>query len=270
MDMSLEQLNEIDEILIEKGWIDLKNNNGDIVANITFSLFERANDEEEYILLKNLITRYFLCKDYDKYCFEIAKHIESVFYGEKIILIPVSDERGKIKSGHAIIYDLTRFLDENKFSEMLIRESLSSVHSRISEFNTIVVDDFIGSGSQFRTFVKKCTNSFGLQSSDVYLYSIVMMEKARDRIRDYCYAAMPIYEFAPSLSSSLELAETFDPVAVYNRIEARANVGRNYRRGYLKSEALVTMKKTPNNTLPIFWCKNDSVDNFWPAIFPRG
>jgi hypothetical protein len=270
MDISLEQLNEIEEILIEKGWIDLKNNKGSSIANIAFSLFERANDEEEYILLKYLISKYFLCKNYDKHCFDIAKHIESVFYGEKVIIIPVSDERGKIKSGHAIIYDLECFIDEKKFSEILIRDSLNSIEDRISEFNTIVVDDFIGSGSQFRTFVKKCTNSFGLQSSDVYLYSIVMMEKARKRIKDYCYGAVPIFEFPPSLSPPSDLSATLDPVAVYNRIESRAQVGKNYRRGYLKSEALVTMKKTPNNTLPIFWWKGDSDSNLWPAIFPRG
>lgn len=270
MHISFEQLNEIDEILQRKGWANLRNNKGEFIDDITFSLFDRLNDEEEYILIKYLIEKYFLCTDYDRYCFDIARHIESVFFGEKIIIIPVSDEGGKIKSGHAIAYDLTRFLDEYKFSEMLVHESLDAVKLRIDEFSIIVVDDFVGSGSQFRAFARKCAASFGLHASNVHLYSIAMMAKARERISDYCYAAVPMIEFLPSLSMPSDIDCALDPIAIYNRIEARASVSRGYRRGYLKSEALVTMRKTPNNTLPIFWCRSDSAGNSWPAIFPRG
>ncbi|MBB4288098.1 hypothetical protein GGE16_000114 [Rhizobium leguminosarum] len=270
MDISLEQLNEIDEIILQKGWNDLINNKGDMINSITFELFERVNDHEEFELLKSLIRRYFLCTEYDQYCFKIAKHIEGLFYDEAIIIIPVSDKDRKIKSGHAVSYDLTRFLDDDKFSEMLILESLESVGDRIADFNIIVVDDFVGSGSQFRAFVKKCAASYGLQAANVYLYSIAMMAKARERISDFCYAAIPMVELSRSLSDPSDLGQAIDPLQVYGRIEGRADVGRNFRRGFLRSEALVTMKKTPNNTLPIFWCKHDQNGKLWPAIFPRG
>jgi len=270
MDISFEQLNEIDEILLQKGWDKITNNKGEAVNNLAFSLFEQVNNDEEFSLLKSLINRYFLCTDYDRYCFEIAKHIEDVFHGENIIIIPVSDGNRKIKSGHAISYDLTRFLNEDSFSEMLIQESLDSISKRINEFNVIVVDDFVGSGSQFRAFARKCAASYGLNTSNIYLYSIAMMVKARERISNYCYAATPMIEFSRALSDLSELQDVPDPISVYNRIEARAKVGKNYRRGFLRSEALVTMKKTPNNTLPIFWCKHDQNGEIWPAIFPRG
>lgn len=270
MDISLEQLNEIDEIIIEKGWSEITNNKGESVYSLTFSLFERVNDDDEFSLLKSLIKRYFLCTDYDSHCFNIAKHIEALFRNERIIIIPVSDEDRKIKSGHVISYDLTRFLDDEKFSEILIQESLDSVSGRIEDFNIIVVDDFVGSGSQFRAFVRKCTANYGLQASNVYLYSIVMMAKARERISEFCYAAIPMVEFSRSLSDPAALNHSPNPIAVYSRIEGRADVNRNFRRGFLRSEALVTMKKTPNNTLPIFWCKSDKDGNTWPAIFPRG
>lgn len=270
MDISLEQLNEIDEVLLKKGWNGLTNNKGQAVDSLTYSLFERINDADEFLLLKSLIDRYFFCKDYDKYCFNIAKCIESVFHGERIIIIPVSDENRKIKSGHAISYDLTRFLDEDTFSEMLIRESLDSVRERISDFNVIVVDDFVGSGSQFRAFARRCASIYGLQASNIYLYSIAMMTKARERISDFCYSATPMVEFSRSLSDPYQLDHPLDPIAVYNRIEGLANVGKSYRRGFARSEALVTMKKTPNNTLPIFWCRHDKNGETWPAIFPRG
>lgn len=270
MDMSFEQLFEIDQILSAKGWSKLRNNKGEPVENLTFALFERLEDNDEFNLLKILIDKYFLCMDYDSYCFEIARNIEAAFYGEKIVIIPVSDDRGKIKSGHAIGYDLTRFLEEGRFSEMLVQESLDAIKHRLDEFSVIVVDDFVGSGSQFKAFSRRCSATYGLSPSNVYLYSIVMMSKARERIGEHCYSAVPLFEFSPALSMLSHSSSELDPIAVYQRIEARASVGRTYRRGYLKSEALVTMKKTPNNTLPIFWCKNDISGGPWPAIFPRG
>jgi len=270
MDISLEQLSEIDDIILNKGWSELTNNKGDPLNKITFDLFERVNDHEEFVLLKSIIKRYFLCTDYDPFCFRMAKHIENIFHGERIIIIPVSDKDHKIRSGHAVSYDLTRFLDDEKFSEMLILESLESVRDRIADFNIIVVDDFVGSGSQFRAFVRKCAASYGLQPTNVYLYSIVMMAKARERVSDYCYAAVPMVEFSRSLSDPSELDKAMNAIQVYDRIESRAKIGKTYRRGFLRSEALVSMKKTPNNTLPIFWCKNDQNGQRWPAIFPRG
>lgn len=270
MQISFEQLYEIDEIFSKKGWRGLKNNRGVAIEDIAFALFERLEDEEEFDLVKSLLEKYFLCTNYDDYCFQMARSIEETFSGEKIVIIPVSDAKGKIKSGHAIGYDLTRFLEDENFSEMLVLESLGSVSHRIAEFSIIVVDDFVGSGSQFRAFVRKCAAAYGLSYRDVYLYSIAMMSKARTRISDYCYSAVPLLELSPALSGSSSFGSCWDPLAVYDRIEDRASVSKGYRRGYLKSEALVTMKKTPNNTLPIFWCRNDSEGGNWPAIFPRG
>lgn len=54
--------------------------------------------------------------------------------------------------------------------------------------------------------------------------------------------------------------------AVMESIEDYIRVKEEYRMGYAQSEALVRMFRTPNNTFPIYWLKNNK--NPCPP-FPR-
>jgi hypothetical protein len=49
-------------------------------------------------------------------------------------------------------------------------------------------------------------------------------------------------------------------------IEKNLDIPDDYLFGYKKSEALVTMIRTPNNTFPVFWYNKKNEDN---APFPR-
>jgi hypothetical protein len=53
----------------------------------------------------------------------------------------------------------------------------------------------------------------------------------------------------------------------YDAVEAILKCTEQYRRGFLGSEALVSLKRTPNNTLSIFWYEGKEKN--WPAPFPR-
>lgn len=269
MTLSFEQLFEIDELIDSKGWSSKLNRNGKSIKDLSFELFELSRTKEEYNLIKHLLSNYFLCTDYDEYVFNISRHIESVFFGERVIIIPISDEKLKIKSGHSVAYDLTRFINEDVFSEIHVVESLDSFYTTLDDFSIIVVDDFVGTGSQFRSFSRKCSARYGVDFSNIYLYSIALMLRAHRRIRGFCYDAYSCLEFKRALSDDDELNMIMPSLDIYEKLEKLAIVGKTYRRGYLKSEALVTMKKTPNNTLPIFWCKLESGGASWPAIFPR-
>lgn len=270
MHVNFEQLIEIEELIKEKKWEDLQNKNGNKINDIVFSLFEKVEDNEEYTLLKFLINNYFVCTDYWQHCFKIAENIYSVFFNEKIAIVPICDESSKIKSGHAIGYEVSAFLDKKKFATVEILESLDKIKENISDYSIIVIDDFIGSGSQFRKFVRRCEQLYNINTNNIYLYSIVMMNNTFLRINDFCYASFSIYNFPKALTDFHNQYPSLNHLDIYKRIESKIEVSKNYKRGYLRSEALVTMKKTPNNTLPIFWCEKAVNGQKWPAIFPRG
>ncbi|KXO77727.1 phosphoribosyltransferase-like protein [Brucella anthropi] len=269
MALTFEQLIEIDELIDSKGWSEKKNKKGESIKDIAFDLFGLTNTEEEFYLIKHLLSKYFLCTEFSDYCNQMAKNMEAVFKGQNVVIIPVSDEKQKIKSGHYIAYELTCYLDKTNFTEFHSLESLESLKGRLSDFSILVVDDFIGSGSQFRAFARTCSEKYGVTKDNIYLYSIVMMKRAHSRIKDYCYGAFSCIEFQRALSDDIEINNRMLANTVYANIERTVDIGKNYRRGFLKSEALVTMKKTPNNTLPIFWGDMHTNGDKWPAMFPR-
>jgi hypothetical protein len=55
--------------------------------------------------------------------------------------------------------------------------------------------------------------------------------------------------------------------AIYDKMEASLQVDAVDQRGRNASEALLSLKRTPNNTLPIFWSLGK--DKKWPAPFKR-
>ena len=56
---------------------------------------------------------------------------------------------------------------------------------------------------------------------------------------------------------------------IMREIEDRLSVEADYRFGYLGSEGLETMQRTPDNTFPIFWHAGADAARPWPAPFPR-
>lgn len=50
------------------------------------------------------------------------------------------------------------------------------------------------------------------------------------------------------------------------QIETKMYIQDKFRFGYCKSESLVTMCRTPNNTFPVFW---EEKGNMKTAPFPR-
>ncbi|NKN39826.1 hypothetical protein HFC70_26090 [Agrobacterium sp. a22-2] len=269
MALSFEQLLIIDEVIEAKGWSEKKNRLGGNINDVAFQLFSLTTTEEQFALITHIIKSYFWCTDYYDHCSEIARRITGAFKGEKIAIIPISDSKQKIKSGHSVVYEISCFLDKSDFADLKTLESLSSIKNNVNEYSIIVVDDFVGSGTQFRKFSRRSIANFGIHPADIYLYSIAMMERARIRIDGFCYSASTCFEFRRALSDDTDLNLQMDALDVYAQIESLAVVGKDYVQGYLKSEALVSMKKTPNNTLPIFWCDTSTSGSSWPAMFPR-
>ncbi|KAB0681305.1 phosphoribosyltransferase-like protein [Aureimonas leprariae] len=266
---SFERLFEIDELISQKQWTHRRNNVGQNVREVALELAAKIDNDDQYELIKHLLGEYFLCTDYDEHCWSMSQRIEHEFSGRKVVIIPVSDESQKIKSGHSVAYDLTRFIDSNKFETFQIRESIVGLQQGIKEYSIIAVDDFIGSGTQFRSFSKKTVRENGVKVDHLHLYAIVMMQRAVSRVQDFCGSYFSMFKFQRSLSDDPILSGRINKLETYKLLESRLGVGKNYKRGYLKSESLVTLKKTPNNTLPVFWQKKASDGTDWPAIFPR-
>jgi hypothetical protein len=54
-----------------------------------------------------------------------------------------------------------------------------------------------------------------------------------------------------------------------SEIEEMLAISSKFKFGYKKSEALISLDRTPNNTFPLFWCKKKRDGESWCAPFYR-
>jgi len=268
MELDLVKIDEIDQLISNKGFSSILDRHGKVVSSNIFSLFEILNSEDQYTLIKELINRFILIRDYEKYARKISSFICDLFGGEEIVIVPVNDEKGSIKSGHAFAYDISIYIDKRKFKNFDMKEGNFDKIKNSNKKIFIVVDDFVGSGSQAKAFLRKYQDAKIFNKENCYIFSIASMERARSRLSNYCVDIYSEIYLRRCISDYLGDFTAKDPLAVYSEIEKMLKLKSVYRFGYLKSESLISLKRTPNNTLPIFWSEN-GLGGKWPAIFPR-
>lgn len=166
---------------------------------------------------------------------------------------------GKIKSGPALAY-LTHELKYLQFflKKTIKTEPLSeSLLEKIDNDSLlIIIDDFLGTGGTFFKMTKHF-DKLNTMKDAIIIISLVSMEEGYKKIKD---AGFNIYtkEIRKKGISDLmpeEKRELY--LNMMDAIEKKINVDDDYKLGYKKSESLVSMIRTPNNTFPVFWKKNE-------------
>lgn len=245
---------------------------GTIVDDIIFFLTE-IDDPEATDLFLDIIDHYIIIKDYSDYVFSIASKIYSLF-GKKdtIVIAPVRDEDGlTIKSGDSICYEIKSQLDPRSFKGIDTMTAYPTDTGYLKGKKILAVDDFIGTGSQFRKFSRKLQNEYAVARDDIYVFCIAAMYHRRERLQSMCHSFHAEILLEKILAAAANGRPDTKVNSLYDAVEALVSLkGPFYRRGYGKTEAAISLKRTPNNTLPPFWeTKRRGGGQEWPAPFPR-
>lgn len=261
---------DIGEFVEQKGWsaYDVCYGDDGFISNAIISLFDLLDGDEEKRLVSEILNEYIIIKDYFRKAKEMLEHFVVQANGAPIAICPVKDfSAQKIKSADALVYDMNS-LNDQKFNGMFsfFDDPRSSKFQEFSGYK-VIVDDYIGSGSQFNTMIDEMVQEGHPTNFDL-VAAIIAQQDGIQRINGLGYAAYATDVRGKCLDSLRchQLKGVCDVYAVYDGIEGRMGVSPEYTRGYGQSEAAVTLKKTPNNTLPIFWMTKGTK---WPAPFPR-
>lgn len=178
--------------------------------------------------------------------------------------------------------------DKSKSAQMLVYQFNSSTlryHKKISKIKIeilhdikdlpdsfrygneflLLADDYIGTGETAEKCIKYLIEN-NIEANRLIVFSLVAQEQGLNLLKKYnIYTTTSIvrkkgisdYYIGEDLDRNIRLMED---------IENRLGIKSKYRFGYGKSESLVTMCRTPNNTFPIFWEENE---NMKIAPFPR-
>ena len=227
-------------------------------------------EKSERSLFISLISRYEIHTEYDTLSFHL---IEWMFlsvkeFGSIVISTPYVDSVKEQKSSGLIAYELkSQLIGLGATRKSIIVHDI--VPSTPVDRPIFIVDDFSGSGQTIQDAIARLIE-VGQPEGLIRVAVLYAMDAALGRFVGAGIEARAVHSAKPCLTGHNYGGELggVDAGATYDGIESRLGVSVGYRRGYGAAESLVSMKRTPNNTLPIFWFSGKGKLS-WPCPFPR-
>lgn len=267
-------LSQLNKIFNEKKWKRELELGGDLYEKFCEMLKCLSTVEREMIMS---LTEDYLWVDVSVYLKTFIKAFDCFIDNmttERVYVLPLITEQESLcrtKSAQCLFYMVSRqrseFLDRYKPKKIIFSDDISLKkipEEKLSNSDVCLIDDFVGSGTTARTVVKEFCNR-GVASNRISIVSIVMLESGFKLLREeenvhpyFCYSQKKGLSDYPERSKYISVMES---------LETRMKVREEERFGYARSEALVSMIDTPNNTFPIYWKHNNSFIS--PVPFPR-
>jgi hypothetical protein len=249
-----------------------------------YLLANLRDDEQELILT---ITEDFLrCTyyDYPLLMQEALKKIDKKLMDDckKIIMAPLISPKdvtkGIVKSAHTVLYPILRMVIPNdpelsKYKNKVIAinnvDSLNSTYGNRQDNLLLFFDDFIGSGKTACDALWDYWINYRVESDSIAVVALVAQYQGLTLLNRLFFNVYASHVRKRGISDSEKIGDVDKSLSIMDRIENSLAISKYYRRGFGKSEALVSMMRTPNNTFPVYWCIKAKNGEVWPAPFRR-
>jgi hypothetical protein len=194
----------------------------------------------------------------------------------KIYFFPIikPEDELKIKSGDHLFYIIKAFKHlMTKYSHIRFEYLKTFKQIRAlrlsSKERLFLVDDYIGSGESFDFCMMELKKNPTLPSASIKVVCIAIQEETQINL------IMGGYTILKTLVLKKGITDFNNPPYIEQKKDLMREVERyipgakSYSLGYLETEALVTMARTPDNTFPIFWKKFRKEGKHFEAPFAR-
>lgn len=273
--LDLTEIRQLKTIFQSNGWNEKTHyHHKDLNLFDAVSEFLSQMDKREKEIALSLLSKYEIINEY----FGLAKSLWNKFLAEidpskTYFIVPIRPRSGqKIKSGSAFLYELKSHFNEQKNKNVFFLDTPFSNQIYLNENVTVVfVDDFIGTGSQFLEIYGDFINDHGRHPEETIVIAIRVLQEGLNVMqgKGFLIIADGVREKAISSGYATGNLTPEDAKKIYDQIENKIGVPTGYQLGFGQAEAIITMKRTPDDTLPIFWITEDKQGNTWPAPFPR-
>jgi uracil phosphoribosyltransferase len=253
---------KINNIFKIQGW-PVDNSNKSSLFNRFRERCQDLNDEERALFYKLSINfKWISLNEYMQLLSElltkiVTKHFNSA---QHIYVYPIKKEvdYNKIKSADVTSYlcKSTQIKHIDKLSKKTFKivttyDELASKHKTENK-PFIILDDYIGSGQYTYDVTKELTKA-GIPKSNIIISTLFISQNGKKSLEEAGYCVEYIEELENALST-LNAKE----IKILSEIEKTLHVDEKFSFGFNKSANLISLIRTPNNTLPIFWFKNSS------------
>ena len=281
--LSADTFLELKQVFVNKGW-EIPDENAGMESRFNrfcerLSMFSRAEQQliieltQRFVKIDGNDYLQILIKLLEKICSERNEIFRDV---EKLYVFPLvaPQDIGKTKSSSCVWY---YFRDERiKFSPLFRDKELiycdilkiSWAKNTKPKERIILLDDYIGSGETAVAALKWLCDENSIAVDKIIVLSIAAQELGIKHIQKELGAnVFSYYIFERGISDYYQGDSLATKTAEMKKIEEILAVEKDNLFGYNKSEALISLIRTPNNTFPVFWKKYQK-NKIVP--FPRG
>jgi hypothetical protein len=254
---------QLHNIFISKKWID-KDEDSTVFERFC-QLFSKLEVDQQELLLE-LTERYIWLSfnEYNGKLFQVLNRIsdEELKGVKKIYLFPIMNpkDENKTKSGHGVLLAIRglrpnlKKYDNIKFVEIEQYGFFQNPDFEIRDDERIfLLDDFLGSGETLRASIDALiSSSKKISIANIRIISIVTHIQSKEYMEKLGAKFYTEIITTKGISDHYVTPVLEEKVAIMEEIE-KLIPSKKFNFGYGKSEALITLYRTPNNTFPIFW-----------------
>ena len=124
-----------------------------------------------------------------------------------------------------------------------------------SDEKILLVDDYIGSGETATSAICWFEREHGIVPSQIVILALAGQQTGISQLQALGVDVYTFHSFERGISDYYEGNELTSNTIAMENIEKQIKVDSGYEFGYKRSEALISLIRTPNNTFPVFWKK---------------
>jgi len=187
----------------------------------------------------------------------LVENVKTLFLFPIIKLTDV----GKSKNGITLVYDIKAMSPKlTKFKHLKVQtvdkfEDFMNGNGTKENEILFLVDDFIGTGETLNQCLSEIGTRMKIDMGKVVIISISCQSETLNRLRSQglmIYSPNIIYRGISDFNAEPDIELKKDLMKL---IEKSIPGAKSVTLGYQESEAVITLKRTPDNTFPIFWKK---------------
>lgn len=134
----------------------------------------------------------------------------------------------------------------------------------------ILLDDYVGSGNTTNAAIMHLlTLNPAVANMSIFVVSIAAQHAAFSAITHPTCRLICQLTLFRGISDNTRIQDKDHSLRLMESIETMLGIPDKYKLGYQRTQALVTLTKTPNNTFPVFWTDKKVDGQVWDSPFTR-
>lgn len=264
--LSAEIFSKLIAIFDKKSWeIEDDSNEVSLFNRFSSTLSELSYDQQ--LLILELTERFTQIK-IEEYLIYIKKVLEKLVKDQKVDITNINniyiaplispEDFGKSKSSTMVQYvirNIIKTIPELAFKRIIYTEGLQVESEQINQEDSILflVDDFVGTGETALSAINYLNNIKSIDDKKVVILTIAALEIGMELVQSLEILIYTGLVFNKGISDFYPPEIVSEKISLMESIEVKIKAHKNERLGYNRSEALLTLIRTPNNTFPVFW-----------------